>query len=425
MAAMEVKPSPVKEKSISLLTQPPLEPISKLPSTETLAPIPPPPPQQKPSPSIPDLITIPSCSRWFSWENIHETERRQLPEFFNKNAVGSKNDRVYVYYRNSIIKMFRESVSKKITFTQARKVLVGDVGSIRRVFDFLENWGLINYTGMGVKAQGKVDNKENRSSEMMRKDSSARFCSGCKALCSIACFVCDKVDMTLCARCYVRGEYKETLSLLEAVMHFGEDWKKVAEHVACGRTERECVARFLKLPFKEQFISPLDSDGVENYYETSAETEERGSSPSSPRKKRRLTPFADTSNPIMAQVAFLSAMVGSRVAQAAARAGVEAVSSGPNPLEDGVVEAEVHIQKEEEDMEKAITNISQVQMKELEDKIVHFEQAEMEMEKEWKQLQYMKSLLFTDQLTLLFQKGTPSKMGESTPASKITSNLPT
>ncbi|MCI54653.1 SWI/SNF complex subunit SWI3B-like, partial [Trifolium medium] len=46
---------------------------------------------------------------------------------------------------------------------------------------------------------------------------------------------------------------KETLNLLEAITYFGDDWKRVSHHVV-GRTEKECVARFLKLPFGDQFL---------------------------------------------------------------------------------------------------------------------------------------------------------------------------
>lgn len=366
--------------------------------------------------------------------------------------------------------MYREIPSRKISFTQVRKKLVGDVGSVRRVFDFLESWGLINYTAITSKPLSKSNDKENRStddfkgteSSLSRKDTSTRFCSGCKTVCSIACFVCDKFDLTLCARCYVRGDYrvgvtsaddfrrveiseqsktdwsdKETLQLLEAVMYYGDEWKKVAEHVG-GRSELECVTRFLKLPFKEQFVSPLDGEGVDKYYQTSIsgdeDTEETKSSQSSPAKKRRLTPFADTSNPIMAQVAFLSAMVGSGVAEAAAQGAVGALSAANftsdrresasatlNTSEEGVAEAQTDVQKEYQDLENSITNIVEVQMKELEDKILHFEEVELQMEKEWKQLSYMKHLLFTDQLNILFQKATPSATGENTSGVKTPS----
>lgn len=48
-------------------------------------------------------------------------------------------------------------------------------------------------------------------------------------------------------------------------------------------------------------------------------------------------------------------------------------------------------------------------MKEIQDKIVHFEEFEYQMEKEWEQLQQLKNLLFVDQLTLLFHKNQQGK----------------
>lgn len=134
--------------------------------------------------------------------------------------------------------------------------------------------------------------------------------------------------MTLCARCFVRGSYKvgvttadfrrveisdevktdwtdkETLHLLEAVMHYRDDWKRVAEHVG-GRSVRECVAQFVKLPFADQFIGPPDSSSVvDNIHLPNGHCSTEGlqGTTVSPSKRMRLTPFADASNPIMAQV---------------------------------------------------------------------------------------------------------------------------
>lgn len=125
-------------------------------------------------------------------------------------------------------------------------------------------------------------------------------------------------NLTLCARCYVSNNFrvgisstdfrrveisdvvksdwtdKETLHLLEAVMHYGDDWKKVAEHVGGGRSDKECVARFLKLPFGDQFSGTPESS------ETDRELGPKDSS--FPNKRMRLSPLADASNPIMAQV---------------------------------------------------------------------------------------------------------------------------
>ncbi|XP_026394785.1 SWI/SNF complex subunit SWI3B-like [Papaver somniferum] len=478
-----------------------------------------------PSTSNHNVISIPSYSRWFSWDKIHETETRFLPEFFDGKST-TKNPSVYKYYRDTMIQKFREKPMNKITYTEIRKMLVGDVGSIRRVFDFLEGWGLINYTGMvpmrskeekGSSSTGSVKSNEGVISvspyqpsplSSSTKETAKKFCSGCKTVCSIACFVCDKHDLTLCARCYVRGNYrvgvsatefrrveireatktgdwteKDTLHLLEAIQHFGDDWKKVAEHVG-GRSEKECVACFIKLPFKEQFVGPPDSAEVDKYYDTKDQSEtEAGAenvSSSSPAKKRCLTPLADASNPIMAQVAFLSAMAGSGVAEAAARAAVAALSEedllighkgiregcGSLPAETGVVsgatndgnstlskleesvscapdndnstlskleeavpgaadnstlskleeavgEAQVSLKKEEQNPEKSISDIVEVQMKEIQEKIVHFEEMELHMEKEWHQLQDMKNQFFADQLAFLYHSKTPSNKNAS------------
>lgn len=104
---------------------------------------------------------------------------------------------------------------------------------------------------------------------------------------------------------------KETTNLLEAIAHFGDDWKRVSHHVA-GRTEKECVAHFLKLPFADQFLHSQQQPGVNGTDGTSnqlkratnadAQPESDTVASAEPSKRPRLTPLADASNPIMAQV---------------------------------------------------------------------------------------------------------------------------
>ncbi|XVF35793.1 hypothetical protein REPUB_Repub19eG0001400 [Reevesia pubescens] len=308
--------TPTQFKPPQISTTPPAAVKSEIPSTPTSRP-----------PSVDaDIIHVPSYSRWFSWEKIDPCELRFLPEFFDGRSP-SKTPRLYMYYRNSIIKQFRENPSRKISFTDARRTLVGDVGSVRRVFDFLDLWGLINYSPSSFKPAkdtATTTTSNNKSADALSLESpssaaptskhssstSRRFCGACKSLCTIACFVCDKYDSTLCARCYVRGNFrvglsnadfrrveitdeakadwseKETLLLLEAVMHYGDDWKKVAQHVG-GRTDKDCVAHFIKLPFGEEYLGHPSSNEAESGFETN--------------KRMRLTPLADASNPIMAQ----------------------------------------------------------------------------------------------------------------------------
>ncbi|KAG6704516.1 hypothetical protein I3842_07G136500 [Carya illinoinensis] len=441
-----------------------------------------PPNPLPPTSSDADVVHVPSYSRWFSWQKIHDCEVRFLPEFFD-SLSRSKNPGVYMYYRNSIVKQFRENPLRKLTFTDARKTLVGDVGSIRRVFDFLEAWGLVNYSPSAHNKPLRWDDKETKSESKSgggsgapldssaagpNRESSKVVCSGCKLVCSIACFACDKYDLTLCARCYVRGNYrvgvnssdfrrveisedmkadwseKETLHLLEAIMHYGDDWKRVAKHVG-GRSEKECVNQFIKLPFGEEYLKYPDSGDVDNKYnpvkDQVAECALESSGASCNSKRMRLTPLADASNPIMAQAAFLSTLAGVDIAEAAARAAVRSLSqvdhgasrehlgtlarntelreadvasngdAARNASEGAYVEANSQLRKEELDVERVVSGIT-LQMKEIQDKLVHFEELDLQMEKEWQQLEQMKNMLFVDQLTLLFHRSSAPKTDE-------------
>lgn len=155
-----------------------------------------------------------------------------------------------------------------------------------------------------------------------------------------------QTEIILCARCFVRGNYragltssdfkrldieeaaaaaaaaasssggrasfgqiksewseKETLHLLESVLHYGDDWKKVAEHVGNGRSQLECIGRFIKLPFGEQFMATVGG-GRQDLVFSDNEKEEDDDDSNLAAKQMRLNPLADTSNPIMAQVCF-------------------------------------------------------------------------------------------------------------------------
>ncbi|MQL88810.1 hypothetical protein Taro_021378, partial [Colocasia esculenta] len=92
-----------------------------------------------------ELYTIPSRSSWFQWDEIHEIERAELGDFFDVTSF-SRNPRVYKEYRDFIINRYREDPSRRLTFTEVRRSLIGDVGALRRVFLFLDRWGLINFS---------------------------------------------------------------------------------------------------------------------------------------------------------------------------------------------------------------------------------------------------------------------------------------
>lgn len=89
-------------------------------------------------------VIIPSFSRWFNRDEIHEIERKSLPEFFNgKNRT--KTPEVYRQYRDFMIDTYRLNPTEYLTVTACRRNLAGDIAAIMRVHRFLEQWGLLNY----------------------------------------------------------------------------------------------------------------------------------------------------------------------------------------------------------------------------------------------------------------------------------------
>lgn len=89
-------------------------------------------------------VVLPSYSTWFDMHQIHNLEKKGLPEFFN-NRNRSKTPAVYKDYRDFMINTYRLNPSEYLTFTACRRNLAGDVCAIMRVHAFLEQWGLINY----------------------------------------------------------------------------------------------------------------------------------------------------------------------------------------------------------------------------------------------------------------------------------------
>ncbi|CAH6723852.1 SWI/SNF complex subunit Swi3p [[Candida] jaroonii] len=88
-------------------------------------------------------VIIPSYSSWFNIDKINKIEKTSLPEFFKNHP--SKSPKIYIGYRNFMVNAYRLNPNEYLTLTSCRRNLVGDVGSIMRVFKFLNKWGLINY----------------------------------------------------------------------------------------------------------------------------------------------------------------------------------------------------------------------------------------------------------------------------------------
>lgn len=391
-----------------------------------------------------EIYKIPSHAGWFTWMKIHNIERRALSDFFDGKSI-SKTPKIYKDYRDFIINKYRENMLRTLTFTEVRRMLIGDVNALRRVFDFLDHWGLINHqvvqessdqmpdggpssiqtvvepipTGMRMSLGPNVipSAAQARSSQLdsfsgvsglqsetlstyknvfapLSKDgvpsaaeaSGKLSCNSCGGDCTNLLFRCRKEhqpDYNMCADCFKNGKYgpgmvaidftrveaqtesfgdqwttKETLSLLEAIMRYGDSWNQVAEHVG-SKSRSDCVERFIQLPFGDRFLSEagafqptskvgesttvISEGGTEALPEihggetsvTSVATEQimmdgNGTAVTSRSTGRDVmdgpSPFEDVSNPLLTQVAFMSAAVGPRVAAAAAQAAIIALA---------------------------------------------------------------------------------------------------
>ncbi|XP_057516237.1 SWI/SNF complex subunit SWI3A isoform X2 [Amaranthus tricolor] len=221
-----------------------------------------PPSSFKPTslPSHLDLYTIPSHSFWFSWDSIHDTERLELREFFDGSSF-TRTPKIYKEYRDFIISKYREDPSKRLTFTEVRKSLVGDVSTLNKLFNFLDKWGLINFGApppppvqpcvdesvkvrveegapIGVRVVGtpntlkplkaplSVSGDEGRVDNGFKLPPLASFtdvfrdsggengvlCGNCKEKCESKYYECTKEKFSICLKCFEKGAYGENKS---------------------------------------------------------------------------------------------------------------------------------------------------------------------------------------------------------------------
>lgn len=357
-----------------------------------------------------ELYVVPGHAAWFDYGKIHEIEKRACPDFFDGRDQ-SQTPKTYKEFRNYMIDKFREDPRRRITFTNCRKALVGEVSSRLRIFEFLEHWGIINYiperrlvvgaegdvlpesaqsgfrleTGAGSELPIEAEEKAaalgekalyqfpkvnaKSSSEAtytgaslpngtligtkgvfgapsalepyVKEEDRAKmvFCNSCGGQCSELWYKCtSKPDYDLCPFCFSEGKLSEGLSsgdflrmessgtkdehgwskqevllLLEGLEMYNENWQDVAEHVGT-KSQFECINYFLTMPIEDQFLNQLEF-GANKGKEGELEDDEDD------------IPFADSGNPVMAQVAFLAAMVGPRVAAAAAQAALNTLAT--------------------------------------------------------------------------------------------------
>ncbi|CAN7088209.1 unnamed protein product [Brassica rapa subsp. narinosa] len=249
-----------------------------------------------------ELYTIPAQSSWFVWDDIHEIERREFTEFFSESSI-TRTPKVYKEYRDFIINKYREDTSRRLTFTSIRKYLIGDVNLLRKVFLFLEKWGLINFlqksddvvveeseakieqgtTPAGIRVTATPNSTrpviapplvEERAEPALTFPPLTSYSDVFKKpalVCGQPCpshsaaFYEHNNKSNLCDKCFKNGgennsaeligssaaaawTEEETLLLLESVLKHGDDWELVAQSVST-KSRLDCISKLIELPF--------------------------------------------------------------------------------------------------------------------------------------------------------------------------------
>lgn len=342
-------------------------------------------------------------------EEVHEIEKRGLPEFFDGKQPG-KTPEIYQKYRNFMINNYRKDTSIYLSATECRKYLTGDVCSIMRVHNFLEHWGLINY---GVDPRNKPIPQMGALSAAHNVDTVYQdYTKREPQQPTEKLLMLNPSSSALQQKSTIpqppRNDWsdEETLRLFDAIANHGDNWSEIAYHVKT-RSKEECITHFLQLPIEDQFLQ--ESDGLANSAVSKVSEERSNIEPP--------LPFADSGNPVMSVVAFLSSMVSPTVASAAARAALEEMNKETN-LKDfndnldvqkldiktasaaaigaAAAKAKKLVEQEEREIQRLVAFVIEKQLKKLEVKIKHFEELESAMVKEKAELQKAQRDLFEE-----------------------------
>lgn len=286
---------------------------------------------------------------WYSKNAASDMEKKAFPGFFDPVA-GS--EAAYLEVRNFMIEAYEKQPTGYLSFTACRRALQGDAAELLSLFTFLEQHKLINAKQPSAKVTPVPLSHLTRAevigdaldSEVLSA-SSQPILGNRRALGNFAqaenCDHCGEPLVgiyfsapghCLCARCYQKGEFGASLSassytrrravqsqpaalqgswtedeemrLLEALHTYGiSNWDKVSQAVGT-RDKSQCLLYFARLPIQEP------------YFEHSLQQM---------KATKVLSPFSQSTNPVMAMVTFLASSLDPALAQVAAQAAKSAI----------------------------------------------------------------------------------------------------
>lgn len=288
-------------------------------------------------------VLVPSYCAWYHMDVVHDIERRACPDFFNGVHAG-RTPKIYRDCRDFMVNHYRRNPRKYLSLDACLEMMTGDIQGIRQVWEFLNEWGLINHLAdldtlpsfsvvsnrralreLG-ESGGDDDDDDNVDSKRGRGDviHTSGFGRGSDVVTPQRHFSSARSGFFPGGSSWTTSE---TLDLINAINSHGDDWNKIAASVGGGKRSREeCVAHFLSLPV----------EGGAKHAATKNEEEEHAGSkmttataaPLSQKGEHHASlnnPLSDSSNPLLAQVSFLASLVPPHIAAAAAQGAVQAL----------------------------------------------------------------------------------------------------
>ncbi|KAG7725749.1 hypothetical protein KL933_003797 [Ogataea haglerorum] len=295
-------------------------------------------------------IVLPSYSAWFDMKKIHKIEKESLPEFFN-GANKNKTPQIYARYRNFMVNTYRLNPNEYLSFTAVRRNLVGDAGTLLRLHKFLDKWGIINYqvnpetrpvpleppytgeftvdfdTPRGLfpfeSYKPPVDLPDmSKVKELLNSGNNGSAASNGEP---------NKRRKIIKPDINKGWSQTDLEKLVEGVKQFPNEWYKIAEHVG-NKSPEQCIIRFLQFPIEDEFL-------------------EKNREHLGPLKYVPNLSFSPNDNPIMSTLAFLTSIVDTEAAVAAADRAKKVVDDKLTQLLDGSGRSEETTQIKDEPKE--------------------------------------------------------------------------
>lgn len=91
------------------------------------------------------VYAFPMHADWFSLNTVHRMERQLVPEYFTGKS-SERTPKVYMELRNTIVRKYLENPERALSLTDIQGLANLDTKYLSRIFEFLDHWGIINYS---------------------------------------------------------------------------------------------------------------------------------------------------------------------------------------------------------------------------------------------------------------------------------------